>query len=368
VTVITCAPNFPQGKIYPGYRNQFRSRETIDGIEVIRVWSYVTANEGFFKRTLDYISFAISSFIIGLFEKADIIIATSPQFFTTFSGAGLSFFKRKPWIFEVRDLWPESLVAVGATKNPAVIRMLERIELALYRHAARVIVVTDAFKTNLVARDIDPSKIDVVTNGADLDLWKPRTRDSALIEKLGLSGKFIIAYIGTHGMAHGLDFIIKSAKKIENENIHFLFIGDGSEKEKIISISKSLNVKNVTFLPPIPKDLVPKYLSCADAALVSLKRSETFKSVIPSKIFEAAAMGKPVLLGVEGQAKEISEKFNIGIAFEPENDEAFRSAVQLMASNSDTYVKFQEGCGALARAYDRNLLAEKMLTIIRYTK
>ena len=317
VTVITGAPNFPQGKVYAGYRNRLFGKENINGIQVIRVWTFVTANEGFIKRSIDYLSFAVSAFIAGLFCRADVIVATSPQFFTTFAGAALGFLKRKPWIFELRDLWPESLVAVGATHNSALISLLERIELNLYRHSSRVVAVTPSFKANLVARGIPAEKIEVVTNGADLTLWQPCPIDEDIRTELGLTGKFIVGYIGTHGMAHALDFIVRAAASVQNTRLHFLFIGDGAEKASIVELTRSLELKNVSFVPSIPKQDVPRYLASTDVALVPLRRSNTFKTVIPSKIFEAAAMNKPILLGVEGQAEEIIREFNAGISFVP---------------------------------------------------
>ena len=365
VTVITCAPNFPKGKVYPGYRNRLVSTETMNGIKVVRVLSYITANEGFVKRSLDYLSFAFTSFFAGLFQKHDVIVATSPQFFTTFAGAALSFIRRKPWVFEVRDLWPESLVAVGAARNPLLIGLLERIELLLYRNAARVIVVTDAFKDNLIRRGIDPAKIDTITNGADLTLWEPRPIDLKLRTELGLTGKFVIGYVGTHGMAHGLDFIVRAASKLTEKNIHFLFIGDGAEKDNVVTLARSLGVTNVSFQPSVPKEAVPQYLACMDAALVPLRRSDTFKTVIPSKIFEAAAMGKPILLGVEGQAEAIVNEFQAGLTFTPEDEESFLTTISSLADDPDLYSSLQHGCTALAQAYDRDKLAGRMLALLQ---
>ena len=215
----------------------------MEGIEVIRVWSYITANSGFAKRVVDYVSFAFSAFSVGLFHKYDIIIATSPQFFTTWAAWGLSKIRRKPWIFELRDLWPESIKTVGAMKQGRAIEMLEKIELALYRDATRVIPVTDAFKANLTGRGIDANKIDVITNGSNVELFYPRPKDQGLLERFNLNDKFIIGYIGTHGMAHSLDFIVNSIANIKDENIHFLFIGDGAMKQRIVELAKRFGVE-----------------------------------------------------------------------------------------------------------------------------
>lgn len=365
VTIITCFPNFPQGKVYEGYKNKLKQVEYIEGIKVIRVWSYMTSNEGFIKRSLDYVSFAIMASMSGLFIKTDVIIATSPQFFTTWAGWFLSKVKRKPWIFELRDLWPESIATVGAlAKNSRLYKILEKIELRLYKSADTVIPNTPAFKQNLIDRGIDESKIEVILNGANLDLYKPQVKDPELVKFLKLENKFVYGYIGTHGMAHSLDFIIESLPRIKNENIHFLFIGDGAAKKKVVERSTELNLKNVTFLNPITKEQVPSYLSIIDAALVPLKNSDTFKTVIPSKIFESAAMKKPILLGVNGQAREIMDEFGAGLHFEPENEHDFIFKAELLANDHLLYENLSNNCLNLAKFYNREKLALEMLGAI----
>ena len=211
VTIITGAPNFPIGKVFPGYKNSLFSKEIVEGIKVIRVWTYISSNKGFLKRIIDYISFGITSFIVGLFIKTDIIIATSPQFFSAISGRLLSFFKIKPWIMEVRDLWPESIAAVGVIKkNSLIFKILEWIEYKLYVSAAKIVVVTNSFKKIISSNGIDSSKIHVHMNGVVLDKFKVQNKNQKLIKSLNLDGKKIFAYIGTHGMAHGLSFIINA--------------------------------------------------------------------------------------------------------------------------------------------------------------
>jgi len=367
VTVVTCFPNFPHGEVYDGYKNKLYQKEYIDGIKVIRVWSYITSNSGFTKRVLDYVSFGVMAFFVGLFHKHDIIIATSPQFFTTWAAWGISKIKRTPWIFELRDLWPESIKTVGAMKQGRAIDMLEKIELALYRDANKVIAVTDAFKTNLINRGIDKEKIEVVTNGSNMELFYPREKDEELLKKLNLEDKFIVGYIGTHGMAHSLDFIMNSIGDIKDETIHFLFIGDGAMKKTIVEIAQNLKLKTVTFLDSVSKDEVPKYLSIVDVSLAPLKKEDNFKTVIPSKIFEASAMKKPTLLGVEGQAQEILEKYNAGVCFEPENKEDFINKVLILKADQKLYKTYQKGTEVLARDFDRKSLATEMLHIIQKT-
>ena len=369
VTVITCTPNFPQGKVYEGYRNKLYQTEYMDGIKVIRVWSYITAKEGFVKRTLDYISFSVSSFFAGLFQQADMIIATSPQFFTALSGRTLAFWKRKPWIMEVRDLWPESIKTVGAMKDNPVIRFFEWEEKRCYQSARKIVVVTDSFKKRLEEKGISPQKIVVIKNGVDLTKFKPAEKDRKLLKELHLEGKKIIGYIGTHGMAHKLDFILQCAAGMDGKNnYHFLLIGTGAEKKNLLKRKEQLDIKNVTMLDPVSKQEVKRYISILDIALINLRKSDLFTTVIPSKIFENAGMEIPILMGVDGEARQIVESYQAGLCFEPESEDDFNRKLHLLLSDPALYEKCKEGCRKLAHDFNRKLLAEQMLHIIKETK
>jgi len=360
VTVITCFPNFPNGKIFKGYKNKFYEKEVIDGINVIRIWTYISKNQGFLKRTLDYMSFSVMSFIFGLFQKCDIIIGTSPQFFTVISASFLGFVKRKPWVFEVRDLWPESIVSVGMlNKKDIIYRLLEIIELLLYKSAKKIIVVTNSFKKVIEKKGIKSYKIEVVTNGVIFEKFKPRKKNNKLLSDLNLNQKIIVSYIGTHGMAHALNFILRCAKKIDLINIHFLFVGDGAEKNNLLKLKDELKLTNVTFLPSVSKSKINDYISITDISLINLKKDKNFETVIPSKIFENASMKKPILLGLEGEAKKIIESYNAGIAFLPEDEKSFIHSLKCIIVK-DNYSKFQLGCEKLAKDFDRKSLAIKM--------
>jgi len=366
VTVITCNPNFPKGRVYDGYKNKIYQKETIDGIKVIRVWSYITANEGFVKRILDYISFAVMAFFAGLFVKTDLIVATSPQFFTALAGRWLSFFKGKRWVFEVRDLWPESIIAVGAMERNRAIRIFEWLEKKLYQSADHIVVVTDTFKKKIAARGINPDKISVYKNGANLELFKPQVKNATLEKELGLKNKFVFAYIGTHGMAHGLSFILNAIKPLEKSHpeFAFLFIGDGAEKKKLVKQAEDLKLQNAVFVDSVSKKQIVDYLSVMDVALVNLKKSDTFKTVIPSKIFEAAAMEKPILLGLEGETKGIIEQYDAGVCFTPEDQDSFFKAVKSI-TGKEKYQETLEGSKKLVKDFDRSKIAAKMLECLK---
>lgn len=364
VTVITCAPNFPQGKVYPPYKNKLWQEEIMDGIRVIRVWTYIVANKGFLKRTLDFISFSVSSFIAGLFVKTDLIVATSPQFFTALAGRTLHFWKRRPWVMEVRDLWPESIKTVGAMKDNLFIRYFEWQEKRCYRSAKHIVVVTDSFRDKLISRGVPAEKISVVKNGVNTDLFQPMEKDQALLRELGLEGKTVIGYVGTHGMAHKLDFVLHQAKALEdNPNLHFLLMGNGAERDNLLRLRDELGCKNVTMLESVPKKEVKRYLSILDVSLINLRRDPLFKTVLPSKIFENAAMGLPILMGVEGEAAELINKYGAGVCFIPEDADDFKAKLSELLS-SDTYAACKEGCLRLAADFDRQVLAKNMLDIL----
>lgn len=365
VTVITGVPNFPSGKIARGYKNALWQREEVEGIVVVRIWSYIAPNKGFIRRTLDYISFGITSCIASLFFKADVIVATSPQFFVAIAGYGASLIKRKPWVFELRDLWPDSIKAVGAITNRKVLGILYKLEIFLYKKADAIVALTDSFKSNLVARGIDSKKIIVIPNGANLEHFTPKGKDNNILKELNLKEKFVVEYLGTHGMAHGLDFIIRAIERVNDESIHFLFVGDGAEKERIVRNAAERKMKNTTFHESIPKEKVPQYIDIADVVLVNLKKDDTFKTVIPSKIFEAAAMGKPILLGVDGEARMLIEKYNAGLFFNPEDEDDFRKKLKTMKEDSRLCKSFAEGGRRLAQEFDRKLLAQKMMECLK---
>lgn len=367
VTVITCAPNFPDGKVFEGYRNRLYNLEVMDGINVIRVWSYMAPNAGFLKRTLDYVSYAVSATLAGLFQKTDIIVATSPQFFTALAGYILSVLKRRPWIFELRDLWPESIAAVGAMKSGSVLRALEHLELFLYERANHIVSVTASFKEKLVARGVDGSKITVITNGAQLDDLNGSNVLPDLKSKWGLSDRLIVGYLGTHGLAHGLDFIIRAADLCADLPVTFVFVGKGAEKTRLEELASQKALSNVVFQDAVPRDLVSAHWAAFDVALIPLKKSPTFETVIPSKIFEAAGMGVPILLGVTGEAEEIVRRYDAGLSYEPEETKSFLQQLGRLVDDESLRIRLGENGQALAKDYDRVTLALRMLALICQT-
>lgn len=364
VTVITCFPNFPGGKIYEGFKHKLFQRENIEGIKVIRLWTYVSANKGIVRRSLDYLSFGIASFIVGLFSSCDLIIATSPQFFTAVSAGLLSVLKRKRFVFEVRDLWPESIIGVDVMKENLIIKILSWVEKMLYRRAWKIVVVSEGFVDSITAMGTNRKKIHCISNGIDGKYFYPREKTRQLLSQFNLEGKFIVGYVGTHGMAHKLDFILDCIKEIRDESIHFLFIGEGAKKSELVEQAKKFDLKNVTFINNVSREEVPEYLSLLDIGLVNLRKTAEFEKVIPSKLFELAAMQIPVLLGVRGESQRLVMKYHAGVCFEPEDKKDFISKLTELKNNSGLREQVKAGAANLALEFDRRILAQKMFELL----
>ncbi len=358
VTVITCAPNFPKGRVFDGYRNRLWQTEEVAGVRVIRVWSYITANEGFVKRVADYVSFMMSAIFASPFVRGvDLVVATSPQFFTACAGYVTGSLKRVPWVFELRDIWPESIRAVGAMKESKVLDALEKLELFLYRKSSAVISVTHAFRDKLIERGIDGNKISVVTNGVDISRFTPREKDRELVQRHGLEGKFVAGYIGTHGMAHALDTLLDAAHKLaadaDGDRYRILLLGDGANKAALVARAKAEGLNNVIFVDSVSKDEVVRYWSLLDVSIIHLKKTDLFTTVIPSKLFECMGMAIPVLHGVEGESARIVESEDVGIVFEPENTEALCAGLRTLNHDAALYQRLQHNGPIAAQKYDR---------------
>lgn len=369
VTVITGVPNFPEGVVFADYINRWYQREQMAGINVIRVKTYISANEGFVGRILDYMSFMVSGFFAGLVqEKPDIIVATSPQFFNAVSGWALSAVRRKPFVFELRDIWPASITAVGAMKDSKLIKLLERLEIFLYRQSDCIIAVTESFRSELIKRGIDGEKIDVVLNGVDLMCYAPAAeKDRELVEYHGLEGKFVAAYVGTHGLSHGLEGIVDAAELLKHrDDIRFVFAGGGATRQKLETYVLERQLDNVVLIPRQPKELMPRLWSICDVSLVSLIDTPLFSTVIPSKIFESMGMGVPMVVSMPaGEATEIVRKTGSGLIVKPECPAELAEAVASLCDNPDKSRLLSQQAIIAAQLYSREQMAHKMLMSFR---
>lgn len=365
VTIITGAPNFPEGVVFPGYKNKWYQKELVDGIEVRRVKTYITANEGFSKRILDFMSFMVAGFFAGLFvRKPDVIVGTSPQFFTVVSAWLLSVVTFKPFVFELRDIWPASITAVGAMGHSLPIRILEKIEIFLYHRANKIVSVTNSFKSDLIGRGIDGKKIDVILNGVDLTRYKPAVRkDRVLAEKYDLADKFVVGYVGTHGLAHSLEKVVETAELLVNiKNLRILFAGGGAAKSIVEDLVMEKGLANVALVPKQLKEAMPALWSLCDISLISLKDTELFRTVIPSKIFESMGMGLPMIItSPEGEATNLIRKSKSGVIVAPESPEKLACVIYELYQSKDRLTELSVNSRKAARYYDRKLLAKSMI-------
>lgn len=367
VTIITSFPNFPQGKVYDGYRNDWYAEEEQGGIRVIRVKTFIAANRGTLLRVLDFLSFMIGAVVVGCFRRRpDVVVATSPQFFAAVAGWLLSLRFRRPFVFELGDIWPASIIAVGAMRRSLGLRLMEGLELFLYRRAAAVAALTRAFKANLIGRGITPGKIAIVRNGVDLSRYRPTPRDEALARDWGLAGKFVIGYVGTHGMAHGLANALNAAERLRHrDDIRILLVGDGAERPMLLEQRDRRGLTNVVMMPMQPKEEMCRIWGLCQVALVHLRDSPVFAEVIPSKIFEAMAMGLPLLAVMPpGEAADIVTGHGAGLWVAPENPEAFAQAVIRLADDGALLVGLAESSLKAAPLHTRQRQAEEMLQVL----
>ena len=288
---------------------------------------------------LNYSSFCVSAASTGLFvERPDVVIATSPQLLVGLSGWWIARWKHVPLVFEVRDLWPESLAAVGMGGRESLLhRSLAKVAGFLYRKCGRVVVVTPAFANHLVERwHLPPEKISIVENGVETDIFSPQA-DSDLRYELGAEGKFVVCYIGTMGMAHGLETLVEAAARLQSAKpeILFLLVGEGADKERIKELARSRGLTNLRFVDQQPREKIPSYIRASDACLVLLKKTELFKTVIPTKMLEFMSCARPVILGVDGQARKILDAAQAGIFVEPENVSDLMRAITCLAADAD---------------------------------
>lgn len=372
VTVITGAPNFPTGRVFAGYRNRLIQREAVDGVKVVRVWTYMAPNSGVLRRTLDFLSFMIAATVVGLFvRRPNVIVATSPQIFTACAGRALGAVLGVPFVFELRDLWPASIRAVGAIRNNRVIALLEQLELFLYRGAAAIVALTHAYRDNLVARGVRPERITVVRNGVDLARFSPRPRDPRLEAELGLAGKFVAGYIGTHGAAHALETLLEAAAILqaceEASDVRLLLVGDGAARDTLVARAAAMGLRNVLFVASAPRDEVARYWALLDVSITHLKRDPLFSTVVPSKLFESMAMGVPVLHGVAGESAALVESEGVGVMFPSEEPGALADAILTLAHDPERRHTLSIRCRAAAARHDRTRLALQMLEVLKRT-
>jgi glycosyltransferase involved in cell wall biosynthesis len=367
VTVVACVPNHPKGVPYPGYRNRIWQRQNVEGIDVVRLWTYLARNKGVLRRSLSFASYLISTTLAAPFlPKPDVVISTIPHFFCGATGYCVSRLRRAPWVLDIRDLWPDSIVSVGAMKSGRIIRALESIEHFCYRRASHIVSASDAYLSHFSKAGVTRSKVSVVTNGVSFDLFSQAAGADLFRKRHNLENKLVASYVGTHGLAHNLDVILDAADCLRSrEDIAFVLVGDGAERERLVERCRSMALPNVLMLPQLPRDQIPIVWAASDAAIVTLRPGLTFELVIPSKMFEAMAMKRPIVLGVRGHAQAIVEGGECGLAFTPgDAKDLARQVVALADDHSLRQRLGDNGYRLVTSNYDRDKLAHKYLAIL----
>lgn len=370
VTMLTELPNHPSGIIPPHYRGKLYERSDLEGIDVIRVWVKASPVKTFGSRMAFYLSYMVMAALAGLFlarGRYDLIYVTSPPLFVGGAALFISYLRRIPLVFEVRDLWPESAVELGELTNPRAIALAGWLEAQCYRRAQRIVVVTQGISSRLLERGNPPKKLVLIPNGANVELFQFQAEAGpTLREKLGLQHKFVVIYAGIHGIAQGLEFVIEAAKALaEQPDLHFLFVGEGPVKAQIVSLATSYNLTNVTFLAELPREQMPVFLSAANVALVPLRRLDLFKGALPSKMFDAWACSCPTLVMIEGEARTLLEEAQAGLFVEPENVVALTQAIlQLQGDQAACRQMGRNGQHMVAAHYSREALAQKLVDLL----
>ena len=334
VEVVTAFPHHPKGVIPEEYRGMFYMYEDWDGIPVHRTWIYPSPKGSFWKRLVSYFSFTFSSFYGLLKAKpTDVIICNSPPLFLGITGYLGAKLKGAKFVFNVADIWPESAVELGILKNKRFIQLAEKLENFLYKKSWKIATATEGIREYMIKKGKKPEDVFLLPNGVNTETFVPLPKDQELIESLGLTGKKIYMYAGALGYAQGLDSVLEAASLLKDDpSIHFLFVGDGQEKDKLLAMKDTLDLDNVTFYGTVPVSEMPRMFSIADYSIVSLRNIELFKGARPSKSFPAISTGTPVLYCGVGESATILEEYDCSRIAEPENPKAIAEAIRELHS------------------------------------
>ncbi len=352
-----------------GEKSWYNREKISNEITVHRTWTYSGYNTNFLGRLLGYFSYVFSAWFKAInLEKPDIIIVTSPSLFTGISALLLSKMKSIPFVFEVRDLWPESAVATGVLSNKHLIKILYSLEKSLYKNAKKIVVLTPAFKKDIEKRFPEyTDKIEVITNAADFDLMQPSDKNNWVRENYGWENKKVFAYFGAHGLANDLMQVLEVAKSLKNDpEILFVLIGDGMQKKLLKEKAEEYALDNIQFIDSVSKNEVADYINAADIGMAILKKTDTFKTVYPNKVFDYMACKRPVLVTIDGITRELIEDSNCGLYAEPENMEDFKKVVAKFCNMNEEELKTlgENGFSFVEENFDREKLAKQYLNII----
>lgn len=362
VQVLTGFPNYPSGRIYPGYRQRLYQRENLDDVPIIRVPLYPNHSRSGFKRIVNYVSFAASASLIGtwLCQRADVMWVYHPPLTVGIPAWWIELLRRIPFIYEIQDMWPETLSSTGMFSNRRALHLVGAAAKFIYRRAAAITVISPGFKKNLIDKGVPADKIHAIPNWADEEIFHPVPRDSDFGKQYGLTGRFNVMFAGNMGAAQALHHVVDAAAQLKgNADIQFVFIGDGISLAELKR--QAAELPNVRFIPQQPAEKVPHFLAWADAALVQLKDAPLFHITIPSKTIAYMACGRPILCGVRGDGAEVVSRAGAGLTYEPENAIALVNAIKALYAMSpgEREAMGQHGREAFLRQYTKQVLIER---------
>jgi glycosyltransferase involved in cell wall biosynthesis len=373
-SVLTAFPNHPTGIVIPEYRDKFKRlfyRELVEGVDVVRTWLLPYPNRRPIERVLNYGSFCLSASVRGAFmQRPDVVIGTSPPLPIAIAGYNVARLKRVPFIFEVRDLWPESLEGVGlGAEHSRIYKAVGTIVRYLYKRSDHIVVVTPAFKDYLNSNwGVPMEKMSIVANGVETDRFSPAPASSEILHEFGVpDGKFVVSYIGTMGMAHGLETVLEVAQLLQQTSpeILLLLVGDGGNREELVRIARERQLNNVIFTGQQAREKIPPIINASDVCLALLKNQEVFKTVIPTKMLEFMSCGRPLVLAVGGQAEKILREADAGISVEAENPAAIAESIRTMHGSRELRERFgRNGRGYILANLSREQTARQYLQLL----
>ena len=369
VTVLTELPNHPRGTILPEYQGRILTRETLDGFTVLRVWVWTAPIKTFWTRLAFYGTFFALATVRGMLIRGpvDVVFATSPPLPVGLIGWVLARARRARYVLDIRDLWPAAARALGELNRPALLRAAEALEHFLYRHADRITTVTRGFVRHIATSVPDRGRIEWLPNGTIADVFRPDRVDPALRTRLGLTGRFVVTFAGNHGIGQGLGTVLEAADLLRGRpDVTFCLIGDGPQKAELVSRAERMQLTNVRFIPGVPLAEVTPYLTTSDVLLVCLRRHAVFDTFIPSKLFDFLACARPVILMVNGEAREVLEASGNGVWVAPEDSAGLAKVIlELMEQpEAERQSMGERGRAYVLKHYSRAAQAERLVALL----
>jgi len=365
--VVASQVSYQNSQRFDKQRSGLFYRDEINGVEVLRAYTIPVLHRNYMWRVLAFVIFSFTSVWAGLRAgSVDIVMGTTPPIFQAFSAWLVAAIRRKPFFLEVRDLWPEFAIDMGVLRNPLLIRIARWGEGFLYTQATHILVNSPAYREYLLTKGIPLEKVSVVANGVEVELFDPNASGLEIRQRYGLEGKFLLVYAGAHGQANDLEIVLRAAQRLcTSQEIHFMMVGDGTERSKLVARSKEMGLDNITFVGALPKADIPSVLAAADVCLATLMNIKMFNTTYPNKVFDYMAAGRPTLLAIDGVIRQVIEQANGGVFVPPGDDVALASMVARLANEPHRCREMGRNAREyVARHFDRKQQAAEFRTAL----